>query len=66
MRQRGSAAAALKAAGAAAIWLAGRPAEPLAGRLAGVGEYIFIGCDALALLAKAQVVAMPAAGKGMS
>lgn len=63
-----AAAAALKAAGAAAIWLAGRPAEPLAGRLAGagVGEYIFIGCDALALLAKAQAVAMPAAGKGMS
>jgi len=62
-----AAAAALKGAGATAIWLAGRPAEPLAARLAGAGveDYIFMGCDALALLTKAQAAATPAR-KGMS
>jgi methylmalonyl-CoA mutase len=48
------AAKALQAAGARHIYLAGRPAEQEAElRAAGVGAFIFAGCDALALLQEA-------------
>jgi len=48
------AAKALQAAGAGHIYLAGRPAEQEAAlRAAGVGAFIFAGCDALALLQEA-------------
>jgi methylmalonyl-CoA mutase len=48
------AAKALQAAGAGHIYLAGRPGEREAAlRAAGVGAFIFAGCDALALLQEA-------------
>ncbi len=52
------AAKALKEAGASAVWLAGKPAE-IEDELkaAGVGDFIFAGCDLLATLAKAQAAA---------
>jgi methylmalonyl-CoA mutase len=46
-----SAARALVAAGARRIWLAGRPGEQAEElRAAGVGDYVYVGCDALAVL----------------
>ena len=48
------AAKALQAAGAEHIYLAGRPGEQEAAlREAGVGDFIFAGCDALAMLQQA-------------
>ncbi len=54
VRDAVDAAKALKAAGAIHIYLAGRPkdAEPL--KAAGVGTFIFAGCDALATLSAAH------------
>ena len=50
----GAAAKALQAAGAGHIYLAGRPGELEAAlREAGVGEFIFAGGDALAMLQQA-------------
>ena len=52
--QAGAAAKALQAAGATHIYLAGRPGEQEAGlRAAGVGDFIFAGGDALAMLQEA-------------
>lgn len=52
------AAKALKGAGAGAIWLAGKPAEiEQELKAAGVDDFVFAGCDALATLAKAQAAA---------
>jgi methylmalonyl-CoA mutase len=53
-----AAAAALKAAGAAHLWLAGKPAPELEGPVkeAGVGGFIFMGADVLAVLAEAHKV----------
>ena len=49
-----AAARALAAAGAAHIWLAGRPGpHEAAWRAAGIGSFVFAGCDALATLAQA-------------
>ena len=49
-----AAAKALQAAGAKHIYLAGRPGEQEAGlRSAGVGDFIFAGGDALAMLQEA-------------
>src|SRR5581483_1887496 len=46
-----AAAGALQAAGARHIYLAGRPGEQEASyRSAGIGDFIFAGCDALATL----------------
>jgi methylmalonyl-CoA mutase len=46
-----AAAAALKQAGAAHIYLAGRPGEAEAAlRAAGVGSFVYMGCDLVALL----------------
>lgn len=48
------AAMALAASGAKAVWLAGRPGELEVGlRAAGVGGFIFAGCDMLAVLKEA-------------
>lgn len=48
-----AAAGVLKAAGAAQVWLAGRPkAQEAALQAAGVDDFIFAGCDALAVLAR--------------
>ena len=50
-----AAAQALVGAGAAHVYLAGRPGDKLdAFRAAGIGSYIFMGCDATDMLAKAQ------------
>ncbi|BBF94429.1 methylmalonyl-CoA mutase subunit beta [Blastochloris tepida] len=53
-----AAAAALKAAGAAHLWLAGKPAPEQEGPVkeAGVGGFIFMGADVLAVLAEAHRV----------
>lgn len=52
------AARALTAAGAARVYLAGRPGDEEAGlRKAGVGEFAYVGCDALDLLTRALAVA---------
>jgi methylmalonyl-CoA mutase len=53
-RRAGSAAKALRAAGAAHIYLAGRPKEADALKAAGVGTLVFAGCDALATLRAAH------------
>jgi len=55
-REALDAAAALKAAGATHIYLAGRPkdAEPL--KAAGIGFFIFAGCDVLATLKAAHAI----------
>lgn len=45
-----AAAEALKSAGAAHIYLAGRPKEPEPLKAAGIGSFIFVGCDVLAAL----------------
>jgi methylmalonyl-CoA mutase len=45
-----TAAKALSAAGAKHIFLAGRPKEPEALKAAGIGSFIFVGCDVLAVL----------------
>ena len=45
-----AAARALKSAGATHIYLAGRPKDADALKAAGVGSFIFAGCDALAVL----------------
>lgn len=53
--QAEAAAQALRNAGATHIYLAGRPGEQVeAYRAAGIGSYIFAGCDAPDTLAKAQ------------
>ncbi|KAA5601947.1 methylmalonyl-CoA mutase subunit beta [Blastochloris sulfoviridis] len=53
-----AAAAALKAAGATHLWLAGKPAPELEGPVteAGVGGFVFMGADLLAVLAEAHRV----------
>jgi methylmalonyl-CoA mutase len=53
-REALAAAKALKAAGATDVYLAGRPKEADALRAAGVGAFIFAGCDALAVLRAAH------------
>jgi len=53
-------AQALKAAGAT-VWLAGRPGElEETLKTAGVSEFVFAGCDAVAMLTKALATALPA------
>lgn len=53
-REAAAAAEALSAAGARHLYLAGRPGELEAAlRDSGVSDYIFVGCDALALLSRA-------------
>jgi methylmalonyl-CoA mutase len=59
-----AAAEALKAAGAAAIYLAGRPKEQDELKAAGIGSFIFMGCDVLAILRAAHD--MMGVGKGPS
>lgn len=49
-----SAAEALRAAGATHIYLAGRPKEPDAFKAAGVGTFVYAGCDALSTLRAAH------------
>jgi methylmalonyl-CoA mutase len=49
-RQAAEAARALAAAGARHIYLAGRPRDEASSRDAGIGTFIFTGCDALAIL----------------
>jgi methylmalonyl-CoA mutase len=53
-REAADAAKALAAAGATHIYLAGRPKEQGALKAAGVGTFIFAGCDALATLQTAH------------
>ena len=48
------AAKALAAAGAKHLYLAGRPKAPDALKAAGIGTFIFTGCDALATLRSAH------------
>jgi methylmalonyl-CoA mutase len=61
-------AAALRAAGAAYVWLAGKPGERAAAdEAAGIGGYVFTGCDAVDVLRTAQAkaaVVQAAVGKG--
>jgi methylmalonyl-CoA mutase len=57
-----AAAQSLKAAGAAAIYLAGRPKEQDTLKAAGIGSFIFAGCDVLAILRAAHD--MMGIGKG--
>ncbi len=47
----------LKEAGATTVWVAGKPAEEAALKAAGIGGFIFAGCDALATLKQAQAAA---------
>jgi methylmalonyl-CoA mutase len=53
-REAAAAAKALAAAGAAQIYLAGRPKERDALKAAGVQEFVYAGCDALATLKHAH------------
>ena len=53
-REAVDAAKALKAAGATDVYLAGRPKDQDTLRAAGVGAFIFAGCDALAVLRAAH------------
>jgi methylmalonyl-CoA mutase len=53
-READSAAKALASAGAVHIYLAGRPKDADALRAAGVGNFIYAGCDALAILREAH------------
>ena len=53
-RAAASAAKALAAAGATHVYLAGRPKDADALKAAGVGSFIFAGCDALAALQAAH------------
>ena len=53
-RDAADAAKALANAGAAHIYLAGRPKDPAPYQAAGVGSFIFAGCDALAALRAAH------------
>ena len=53
-REAAGAAKALAQAGAAHIYLAGRPKDPAPYKAAGVGSFIFAGCDALAALKAAH------------
>ena len=56
----GAAAQALTAAGAT-VWLAGRPGElEVELSKAGIGEFIFTGCDSVAVLGKALAIASQA------
>jgi methylmalonyl-CoA mutase len=55
-REAADAAKALAAAGAAHIYLAGRRKDPDALKAAGVGTFIFAGCDALATLNAAHAI----------
>ena len=58
-----AAMAALRARGHMNIWLAGRPRDLLAQLTkAGVSEFIFAGCDRIALLTKAQAILNPKGG----
>jgi methylmalonyl-CoA mutase len=52
--QAADAAKALASAGAAHIYLAGRPKDPAPYQAAGIGSFIFAGCDALAALKAAH------------
>ena len=54
--QAAGAAKALTAAGAQHVYLAGRPDNPDTLKAAGVGTFIFAGCDALAVLGAAQAM----------
>ena len=48
-------AASLRAAGARAVWVAGRPPDPdtaAAWRSAGVTDFVYLGCEARALLSR--------------
>jgi len=58
-----AAAEALRAAGAKHIYLAGRPKEPGPLQAAGIGSFIFVGCDVLAILRAAHD--MMGIGKGL-
>ena len=58
-----AAAKALKAAGARHIYLAGRPKEQDTLKAAGVGTFIFAGCDALATLAGTRRRSLPASSR---
>jgi methylmalonyl-CoA mutase len=53
-REAAEAAKALAAAGARHIYLAGRPREQAAPKAAGIGTFIFAGCDVLAALKSAH------------
>jgi methylmalonyl-CoA mutase len=56
-REAEAAAKALREAGAKHIYLAGRPGEREAAlSTAGIGSFIFVGCDVLAMLKAAQDV----------
>jgi methylmalonyl-CoA mutase len=54
-REAVDAAKALATAGATRVYLAGRPRETEALKVAGVGSFIFAGCDALAALREAYL-----------
>ena len=58
-REAADAAKALAAAGATHIYLAGRPKDADALKAAGVGTFIFTGCDALAALNAAHGILAP-------
>ncbi len=58
-REAADAARALAQAGAAHIYLAGRPKDADAIKTAGVGTFIFAGCDALATLNAAHGILDP-------
>jgi methylmalonyl-CoA mutase len=54
-RDAADAVRALTAAGTTHVYLAGRPREPDALKAAGVGSFVFTGCDALAALREAYL-----------
>ena len=60
-REAADAARALAQAGAAHVYLAGRPKDADAIKTAGVGTFIFAGCDALATLNAAHGILDPEA-----
>ncbi|MFJ5368236.1 methylmalonyl-CoA mutase family protein, partial [Bosea sp. CER48] len=55
--EEGAAAAEALAAAGATVWLAGRPAESEALNKAGVSSFIFMGCDVVETLERAQAIA---------
>jgi methylmalonyl-CoA mutase len=58
-REGADAAKALQSAGAKHIYMAGRHKDEAALKSAGVGRFIFAGCDALAVLTEAQRISTP-------
>ncbi|QEL23050.1 methylmalonyl-CoA mutase [Bosea sp. F3-2] len=55
--EEGAAAAEALAAAGATVWLAGRPAESEALNKAGISSFIFMGCDVVETLERAQAIA---------